>query len=235
MACVLCFALASCAHECVFVSEWSSDDTSHWHACEKEKCEEIADKADHTWDEGVITTAATQEADGVKTFTCTVCKHTKTESVTFTGLTEEAWNAALADDLFKNFTYVTESKTVYGTETSEVKITYKFVDDKIWGKMESGDETEEESVEGTEATEYKNQIVKSIKEIAKFDSFKYDAATKTYIIDAEDKTDIGDVSIKFANGKLAEIKCSYEETYNEITTKVEYTISLSDYGTTVIS
>ena len=39
--------LASCAHECTFSDEWSKDATAHWHVCENEKCEEIADKADH--------------------------------------------------------------------------------------------------------------------------------------------------------------------------------------------
>ena len=75
--------LASCAHKCEFSSEWSKDEASHWHVCTKEDCAEVADKADHTWDEGKITTIATQEADGVKTFTCTVCAQTKTESVVF--------------------------------------------------------------------------------------------------------------------------------------------------------
>lgn len=35
----------------------------------------------HTWDNGKITLAPTTTKDGVKTFTCTVCKATKTEAV----------------------------------------------------------------------------------------------------------------------------------------------------------
>ncbi len=35
----------------------------------------------HTWDAGVVTTAPTVDAEGVKTFTCLVCGETKTESV----------------------------------------------------------------------------------------------------------------------------------------------------------
>ena len=35
----------------------------------------------HTWDAGIITTAATCIEKGVKTFTCSVCKETKTEPV----------------------------------------------------------------------------------------------------------------------------------------------------------
>ena len=35
----------------------------------------------HKWDEGVITTQPTEEAEGVKTYTCSDCGHTKTEPV----------------------------------------------------------------------------------------------------------------------------------------------------------
>lgn len=35
----------------------------------------------HDWDEGVITHQPTEEAEGVKTYTCSVCSHTKTEPV----------------------------------------------------------------------------------------------------------------------------------------------------------
>lgn len=35
----------------------------------------------HSWDNGVITTPATDTQNGVKTYTCTVCKETKTETV----------------------------------------------------------------------------------------------------------------------------------------------------------
>lgn len=37
-------------------------------------------KKDHTWDNGVVTTEPTAEKDGVKTYTCTVCNETKTET-----------------------------------------------------------------------------------------------------------------------------------------------------------
>ena len=41
----------------------------------------------HAWDNGVITTAPTCENAGVKTFTCTRCKETKTEAISATGHT----------------------------------------------------------------------------------------------------------------------------------------------------
>lgn len=39
------------------------------------------EKADHTWDDGVITTAATCKTSGVKTYTCTVCGAAKEETI----------------------------------------------------------------------------------------------------------------------------------------------------------
>ena len=41
----------------------------------------------HSWNEGVITTAATCENAGAKTYTCTVCNATKTEAIDATGHT----------------------------------------------------------------------------------------------------------------------------------------------------
>ena len=43
--------------------------------------EVISATGEHQWDEGKITTAPTAEAEGVKTYTCTVCGETKTEAV----------------------------------------------------------------------------------------------------------------------------------------------------------
>lgn len=55
--------------------------------------QEIADKAalilpklsDHVWDNGAVTQAASCEGEGIRTFTCQVCKITKTEKIVPTG------------------------------------------------------------------------------------------------------------------------------------------------------
>lgn len=64
-----------------FSQNWSKDDNYHWHACNG--CETIKDKAAHTWDDGVITTAATCVTTGLIKYTCTVkgCGATKTEII----------------------------------------------------------------------------------------------------------------------------------------------------------
>ena len=73
------------SHTHVAETEWSKDETHHWHACScgSSDAEAIFDKAEHTWGEGVVTTEPTYTAVGVKTYTCTVegCGQTKTESV----------------------------------------------------------------------------------------------------------------------------------------------------------
>lgn len=64
-----------------FSSEWKNDETSHWHECMTKKHNDVADKADHTFDAGVVTTPATETSEGVLTLTCTVCGFQKTKSI----------------------------------------------------------------------------------------------------------------------------------------------------------
>lgn len=51
--------------------------------CKLDEYVVIPVSTEHTWDEGKITKAATKEADGEKTFTCTVCGETKKEAVKY--------------------------------------------------------------------------------------------------------------------------------------------------------
>lgn len=64
-----------------FSSEWKNDETSHWHECMTKKHSDVADKADHTFNEGVVTTPATETSEGVLTLTCTVCGFQKTKPI----------------------------------------------------------------------------------------------------------------------------------------------------------
>ena len=65
----------------VAAGEWSHDDLNHWHACTAhENCAEQMDKAEHDWDDGVVTEEATCTQKGERTFTCT-CGATKTEEI----------------------------------------------------------------------------------------------------------------------------------------------------------
>ena len=55
-----------------------NDDTNHWKEC---VCGEKAEVSQHTWNDGEITKEATVDEEGVKTYTCTVCGHSKDESI----------------------------------------------------------------------------------------------------------------------------------------------------------
>ena len=81
-------------HEHAFESTWASDENNHWHPCgygkvvgggyggrDLYRCEEKGSFGPHTWDTGRVTTNPTTTSEGVKTYTCTVCSATKTESI----------------------------------------------------------------------------------------------------------------------------------------------------------
>ena len=84
---LLSAALAACQpeHRHTFSEEWAFDATHHWHEATCEHGEETEGKAEHMWDGGVVTTAATCTEAGEKTYTCTVCSATKTEVIAATG------------------------------------------------------------------------------------------------------------------------------------------------------
>lgn len=68
-------------------SDWSADvkTASDTRKVETRTVYRIARLPGHSWDDGVVTTPAACAADGVKTFTCTVCKTTKTEKISAVG------------------------------------------------------------------------------------------------------------------------------------------------------
>ena len=74
---------------------WTSDLEYHWHKCAG--CTEINDKAAHTWDAGKVTKDPGAYTTGTKTFTCDVCKKTKTEEIPATGGNEPEGNFTFND------------------------------------------------------------------------------------------------------------------------------------------
>ena len=110
---VMSFVFAGCqvesdSHEHSFSKEWTSDKTSHWHAATCEHTEEVSDKAEHTFGEWKTTLEPTEEADGKKERTCTVCsykeeqsiaklEHTHTFAETWTSDETSHWHAATCE------------------------------------------------------------------------------------------------------------------------------------------
>ena len=83
---VMSFVFAGCqvesdSHEHSFSKEWTSDETSHWHAATCEHTEEVSDKAEHTFGEWKTPLEPTEEADGKKERTCTVCSYKEEQSI----------------------------------------------------------------------------------------------------------------------------------------------------------
>ncbi len=67
-------------HTC---SAYSHDATNHWHVCDR--CGETYDLAEHSWGAGVVTLEPTETENGIRTYTCSICGHTKTEVIPATG------------------------------------------------------------------------------------------------------------------------------------------------------
>ena len=71
LACVLAFTLAACnddtpageQHKHTYSSEWSFDETSHWHAATCEHTDEVADRASHVFDGNTCSVCGYQKAD----------------------------------------------------------------------------------------------------------------------------------------------------------------------------
>ena len=64
-----------------------------YHVCNRDGCgyregEDIPKLHTHTWDAGVVTQKPTAAEPGVRTYTCTVCGQTKTETIPATGVPE---------------------------------------------------------------------------------------------------------------------------------------------------
>ena len=62
--------------------EWEAyNDDQHMRECANDSSH--VEYADHEWDDGELTTAPTKTADGVYTYTCSVCEASKTETVAY--------------------------------------------------------------------------------------------------------------------------------------------------------
>ena len=64
-----------------FSTEWSTDETCHWHACTTKKHTDTTEKLPHEFNDGVVTTEPTEETEGVRTFTCKTCGYSYTKKI----------------------------------------------------------------------------------------------------------------------------------------------------------
>ena len=100
------------------VGEWITDDANHWKQCE---CEELTDKAEHSWDEGV------NNKDTTTTYTCSVCQMTKIEG--------EPQETIVTDPTAINETdpaFAAEPGPIFGVETEAGQETVKQKTGSTW-------------------------------------------------------------------------------------------------------
>ena len=69
------------AHTHKFAVDWTKDATHHWHASTCEHTTEVSSKAAHSFGNWTTTKEATEEAEGSKERTCTVCGYKVTEAI----------------------------------------------------------------------------------------------------------------------------------------------------------
>ncbi|MEG0593097.1 MAG: X2-like carbohydrate binding domain-containing protein, partial [Coprobacillus sp.] len=79
--CNECDVIMVDAKEHSWESNWQIDDNKHWHKCTNGGCLKSNEDGVHEWDDGEVTTPATVDNEGVKTYTCSLCEHTKTEVI----------------------------------------------------------------------------------------------------------------------------------------------------------
>ena len=76
--------MVSCSsevHEHTFAEEWTYDETTHWHAATCVCSDVELKKTEHTFGDWTITKEPTEEAEGSREKSCTVCEHKVTEVI----------------------------------------------------------------------------------------------------------------------------------------------------------
>ena len=69
------------AHTHKFATDWTKDETNHWYAATCGHTTEVSGKAAHSFGDWKVTQEPTEEAEGSKERTCTVCGYKATEAI----------------------------------------------------------------------------------------------------------------------------------------------------------
>ena len=78
---ILMISCSQEVHEHTFAEEWTSDETNHWHAATCGHTTEVSGKAEHAFGNWTTTKAATEEAEGTRERSCSVCGYTAREAI----------------------------------------------------------------------------------------------------------------------------------------------------------
>ena len=136
-------------------TKWKYDDKEHWHEATCEHKTERDSVAPHNLDDGVITKEPNYGVVGEKTFTCTVCKYSKTEEIP--ALSAKDNTISFANDLVEEKTYDglafrIDTNKVNRQGDGEITITYKGENDTAFtatAPTNAGEYTVKATVKGT--------------------------------------------------------------------------------------
>ena len=94
---------------------------SHCSVCNKViKAQKEVPALGHSWDAGKVTKAATCTETGVKTYTCTRCKKTKTEEIKATGHKFSAWKTSSKATIYSPAKQTRECTSCYKKQTRDI-------------------------------------------------------------------------------------------------------------------
>ena len=68
-------------HEHNYSSEWTYDETYHWHAATCEHAEEVIDKAKHQFGGWIEESSPTEDEEGRKYRQCSICEYKEYQSI----------------------------------------------------------------------------------------------------------------------------------------------------------
>lgn len=257
MSIALCFAMTSCndgEHMHMFDNTWASDATHHWHPCTREGCGfKMEGFASHSWDDGVT------EGENVK-YTCTVCGATSNEpAVAEPSLTEEEWNAAMAEVSFENYT-LKQSGTVTYHDVEEMGVVdtscnIRITKEKFAVQIKlDGEEVGTMVYGGEHAIQQKKSYEEVFRALLNdYENFEYDAEQMVFVnkgtvsttVSIEQQGVTAHVTMTSGKatfddrGRLVFFECEYSQTTSLpngesvlITSNINW--EFSNYGTTVI-
>lgn len=239
-------ALTSCGSH-TFKNEWEKDATHHWHACEDADCTEVSDKAEHTFDDGKETTFATDKANGVKTYTCTVCKQTKTEPTTFNGVNITQYGMAVDATTLENVTVEIKITSENQTKTGELMLNMN--EYSLTGNILEGDISGEDA--DTAAALRDRYLFFAVVDQATgvnkltHKDLVYNAAAKNYTTSDDFTMTVTDeehgtvtvytsIVITISGTQIQTVEAEFETDHDGEITEGKIKLTLSDYNTTEV-
>jgi len=222
-------------HIHTFSSEWSSDETYHYHQATCEHTDKVSDKAEHSFGEWKVANDATEDVEGKMIRECSICHYIEeriVETVVQTTNTVTSIEANQALTLNFPFQYDfddegyleqvifdgevlqwkldinTDGEYSYWAKQYDENTVRVYEYDKLAGKLEYGrlDGEGKFPFERFELAEGSTVIIEAIRRC--FSDFYYDEETKTYKGPANYywEKETNDAEVKFVNGKVSYIK-----------------------------